>query len=38
MPTLDMNDYQAMAVLISYMSILTGVGLFLDSRNITIKL
>jgi len=38
LPTLDMNDYQAMAVLISYMSILTGVGLFLDQRNITIKL
>jgi phosphatidylinositol glycan class W len=38
MPTLDMNDYQAVAVLISYMSILTGVGLFLDQRNITIKL
>ncbi|KAI5202557.1 GPI-anchored wall transfer protein 1 [Aureobasidium subglaciale] len=38
MPTLDMNDYEAMAVLISYMAILTGVGLFLDQRNITIKL
>lgn len=38
LPTLDMNDYQAMTVLVGYMGILTIVGLVLDHMNITIKL
>jgi phosphatidylinositol glycan class W len=38
MPTLDMNDYLAMTVLVGYMGILTVVGMVLDHLDITIKL
>lgn len=38
LPTLDMSDFESMAVLVGYMGILTTVGLVLDHLNITIKL
>ncbi|KAM3425411.1 GPI-anchored wall transfer protein [Cercospora zeina] len=38
MPTIHMADMPAMAVLVSYMAVLTGVALALDHYNISIKL
>jgi phosphatidylinositol glycan class W len=38
MPTLDMKTMETMAVLVSYMGVLSAVALFLDAKNISIKL
>ena len=38
LPTINMSDIPAMAVLVSYMAVLTGVALAMDHYNISIKI
>lgn len=37
-PTLHMNEWQSMAILITYLASLTGFALYLDQRDISLKL